>query len=144
MSLIERAIGRLNNPDKANPEDGNTKLGPATTSPSGPVTESRPKATAIEALSERLERQSLMPTQQPATRATAMPSAPSAHPAPTTPGVPSSPTEPLRIHLESLRARGMVTPDGRQTRISEATANVSWSPLLSLGKAKAFAPSIWR
>ena len=126
MSLIERAVARLTQ-NESDPPGG----GPAAASP-----EAAERKTTIERLAERLESGAIAPA--PAAPSAVPPAAPSAAPAArvAAPGVPAAPApaaapaaapataapagpEPLRIHLEGLRARGMVVPSGTPTQTSQ-------------------------
>ncbi|MCD6671494.1 MAG: XrtA-associated tyrosine autokinase [Burkholderiaceae bacterium] len=93
MSLIERAVARLN-------EDR-----PEATPQSGPQAGSASPATqrtSIEALADRLGEPADVAVAPPPERPIAAP--------PPAPPLPER--EPVRIHLEGLRARGMVVPNG--------------------------------
>jgi protein-tyrosine kinase len=105
MSLIERAIGRLNSGNSTDPAKAPPKG--ASDPVAAPAQPQAPSATVIENLADRLALNNPIAA-APANTAKAL-----------TEPVNAEAQGQIRIHLESLRARGMVTPDGRQTRISE-------------------------
>lgn len=102
MSLIERAVQRLNE-NRPTPADS-----PA---PHAPVTERR---TSIEALADRIESSGaddvavMEAPPEPEIRADANEASPRPAPPPA--------REPVRIHLDGLRTRGMVVPNGPATQ----------------------------
>ncbi len=98
MSLIERAVARLNEDQSEATPLKAPHVG------SAPPTVQQ---TSIEALADRIG--------EPAGVAVA--EAPE-RPAPTRPSAPLQDREPVRIHLEGLRARGMVVPSGPATQSS--------------------------
>lgn len=117
MSLIERAVARLNEnrPEVASPN------GPQTQQPasSGPP----PQRTTIEALADRISDRVAEPADA-AVADVAVSEAPMRiAQAPTRVAAPPAPAplpshEPVRIHLDGLRARGMVVPNGPATQSS--------------------------
>lgn len=115
MSLIERAVARLTQ-NESDPPGG---------SPAAAGPEAAERKTTIERLAERLESGAIAPAAAPAARVAAPGAptapAPAAAPAPATAPAPAGAAgpEPLRIHLEGLRARGMVVPSGTPTQTSQ-------------------------
>jgi protein-tyrosine kinase len=109
MSLIERAIGRLNNPGNGNTPGATPgpSASPSPTAPPGAIAPAQ-KTSSIESFADRLEGKTPSVVSHSAHQSSG-PSGTTVEPGPGG----------IRIHLESMRARGMVTPDGRTTRISE-------------------------
>jgi len=139
MSLIERAVSRL---AEAAPKDAGTPDNAASADDHA-HTERR---TSIEALADRLGGGSLAP---PASPQTAPPAAQppkasptvaqplqAATPQPAAQTAPRLAREPVRIHLEALRARGMVAPSGAATQAGQEFRLIK-RPLLAnaLGRA---------
>ncbi len=116
MSLIERAVARLAETAPKNPGEADDA--------GGDERAAAPRKTAIEALADRLADASV---RAPAPVSPAGPQAPApsaaaasapqagASPVPQVAGAP----EPVRIHLEAMRARGMVVPSGPPTQASQ-------------------------
>lgn len=108
MSLIERAVARLSKDDPADP-------GAAAGRPTN-GTETTERPSTIEAFADRIAGTAAAAIAEPA-----RPGSAAAPAAPTSPAVARAPSppaqlpEPVRIHLESLRAAGFVTPSGDQT-----------------------------
>src|SRR5690606_18286062 len=104
MSLIERAVARLSKDDPSDPND-----------PSAAVDRRASEATdaerpsTIEAFADRI---AAAPAAAPATPSSAWSGQPAGR---ATPAAPAQLPQPVRIHLESLRAAGFVTPSGDQT-----------------------------
>lgn len=119
MSLIERAVARLTQNE---PDGPGGRAEPA-------LPEAGERKTTIERLADRAEFGAAAPASAPI--APAAPAAPPgapvapapAHPAPASARVTATGAEdgpaPLRIHLEGLRARGMVVPSGTSTQASQ-------------------------
>lgn len=115
MSLIERAVARLTQGD-TDPPGG---AGPAAATPRNGTE----RKTTIEALADRMAAEPVVVAPQHAEEpARGQPQAPArphpaAHPAAHTASATSGAgaVEPVRIHLEALRARGMVVPSGTPT-----------------------------
>ncbi len=117
MSLIERAVARLSKDDPADPNDPNAS---ADRRANGAASAERPST--IEAFADRLASTADAVIAEPARTgsAAAAPAAPSSawsgQPAGrATPTAPAQLPEPVRIHLESLRAAGFVTPSADST-----------------------------
>ncbi len=113
MSLIERAVARLTQGDSA-PRAG-TEQDPA---PRG----AGERRTTIEALADRMAAEPAaaaqpqpQPQPQPQAPAAPPPARPVQAPTPIPPAAAAPAAEPIRIHLEALRARGMVVPGGTPT-----------------------------
>ena len=118
MSLIERAVARLTQTERPDTHA-------AGDAPQGAVNGTERKTT-IEALADRLAAEAASAVAAPAP---AVPATPAARPAesesesrgvpvrsaPNAPAAAAHGPEPLRIHLESLRARGLVVPSGTPT-----------------------------
>jgi protein-tyrosine kinase len=105
MSLIERAVSRLSG---ATPSKQET---PFLAESAEPVpTDSKPlpmgQGARLERLAEKLAADTQVEGAQRVVRATAAP-------------IGSTQRQPVRIHLESLKARGFVTPDGEQSQIGQ-------------------------
>ncbi len=107
MSLIERAVARLNEnqPVADNP--------PVSDAPASPGAERR---TSIEALADRFESSppdevAVLEAERPREERTPRSGSTTAVP-------PPHEREPVRIHLDGLRARGMVVPNGPATQSS--------------------------
>ncbi len=122
MSLIERAVARLTQTEHPETHPAGSDA------PQGAVNGTERKTT-IEALADRLAAEAATAVAAPAAAAPA-PSAPPApaarpseaesraapvRPAPDAPAAAAHGPELLRIHLESLRARGLVVPSGTPT-----------------------------
>ena len=112
MSLIERAVDRL---AKAAPEEHSA---PAT--PEQPPTASEAKVSTIETFMNRVGTPGVASKAEPAPvadhqRGAAELPVPDRAPA----AVDRQGPEPLRIHLERLRVRGLVTPDGQRSQIND-------------------------
>lgn len=106
MSLIERAVSRL---------------GEQPTKTPAPATAPAHREAAVDKLADRI---GAADTVAPVMEApTTLPPVPAPAAAPLRPAAPAAPTapaaQPIRIHLEAMRARGMITPDGEQTQIAQ-------------------------
>jgi len=105
MSLIERAVARLNE------EQGAADV---SSPPAGSGASGAERRTSIEAFADRLDAgadDEVALAAAPRARGAASERSP--HPV-----APSVDREPVRIHLEGLRARGMVVPNGPATQSS--------------------------
>jgi exopolysaccharide/PEP-CTERM locus tyrosine autokinase len=114
MSLIERAVARLT-------QDGTDPPGGAEPGAATPRNGAERKTT-IEALADRMAAEPVVVapqhTDEPSRGQPQAPARPhpAAHPAPGAQPLSGAATvEPVRIHLEALRARGMVVPSGTPT-----------------------------
>ncbi len=106
MSLIERAVSRLNENRRESDDPG---AGP----PAAPPAPSTIQRTSIEALADRLSSEA----ESSADVAVVEPTPVVERRTPERPPAPAQPArEPVRIHLEGLRARGMVVPSGPATQ----------------------------
>lgn len=126
MSLIERAVARLSKDDPNDPNASADRRAKGATGAERPST--------IEAFADRLASTADAVVAEPARTGSAAPTAAAAAPAPpaaapatpssawsgqpagrATPTAPAQLPEPVRIHLESLRAAGFVTPSADST-----------------------------
>jgi protein-tyrosine kinase len=103
MSLIERAVSRLSGANSVADLAAKAPADSEVVSPTG-KTPSGGGLSKIERLSERLRATSLEPeTSTTSSNPTAKPGS----------------REPVRIHLEAIKARGFVTPDAEQSQIGQ-------------------------
>ncbi len=116
MNLIERAVARL-----SETQSGSSRAGVA---PADPAKAENERKTTVEVLSERWAEPVVEHAAVPFPRVAPRSGAPLASPPlgspplASPPGVTSRPApapEPVRIHLESLRSRGMIVPGGAPT-----------------------------
>ena len=118
MSLIERAIDKLsgNNPEQQQPQNPPFKANVAVQAPA-------PIKSTIDAAVTRQQEASFTAPIIPASR----------------PSEPASKREPVRLHLESMRLKGMLTPESKQS-ITGEEFRVIKRPLIANAFGKGTAP----